>query len=125
MAALIEKSPHTISYSYIWTSCVLFLSSESKILHSPGTWFLFICELQLTDAPAPPELIFLAEQTTKGNSTTTVIYRLTGYNILATFSPSLRGKEKGVSSPQRPLATNAETTSAKLPIFAFAFWGLL
>lgn len=69
---------------------------------------------------------FLAEGTTKGNSKTSVIYRLTGLNILGTLVPPIAfRKRKGESffSPQRSLTTNTETTSAKLPVFASTFCG--
>lgn len=116
-----------MSYPYIWTSYVLFLSSESKVLHSQGMRLLFICDqAQQRSVLQLLQNSFLAEGTTKGNSKTSVIYRLTVLNILGALVPPIvffKRKEESFFSPQRSLTTNMETTSAKLPVFASTFGG--
>lgn len=64
-------------------------------------------------------------RTTKGSSKTSVIYGLTGLNILGTPVPPiivLRRKGERFFFPSEALTTNTET-SAKLPVFASTFRG--
>lgn len=96
-----------MSYPWIWTSCALLLSSETKVLHSPGMLLLFICE-QVQQLRKELQTHFLAEGTTKGNSKTSVIHRLTGLTVLC-HQASLGEKEK-VFLSQISLTINRDNT---------------
>ena len=129
MVALGEKK-HIQCPTLIFGLSVSFsvhLKAKSFILKGCGcSLFVSRCSSHERSVLQLRQNSFLAKGTTKGNSKTSVIYRLTGLNVLGTLVPPIIFfKRKGESffSPQRSLTTNAETSSPKLPVFASTFCG--